>query len=172
VRTGIRNRFLSFGDLNATLPGRPLLLNVNLVVTYNWPNDEKDLDSRTEFAGGAAGFNLPGGTYLNWLGDEQGAGEEETTIVDLYDAWKAGVFSTTTTVGAGADWYTPDDGSGPATISVALEDINTEKQYQIQSLVVIPGQETDGATSQQGEIDVTLGGDPTNPTVTVKLVHS
>jgi hypothetical protein len=172
LTTGIRNEFLSFGDLKATLPGRPMLVNVNLIVTYNWPNDEKDLDSRTVFAGGAAGFNLPGGTYLNWLGDEQGAGQEETTIVDLYDAWKSGVFGTTTVVGAGADWYTPDDGSGPATISVALEDINTEKQYQVQSLAIIPGQETDGATSQQGEIDVTLGGDPTNPTVTIKLVHS
>jgi hypothetical protein len=171
VLTGVVNRFLSFGDLTATLPGKPLLTNVNLIVTYSWPNDEKDLDSKTTFGGGSAGFNLDGGTYLNWLGDQQGAGLQETTIVDLYDAWKAGVFGKTTVVNVGADWYTPDAGAGPATISVALEDIDTEEQYQIQSLIIIPGTETDGATSQQGEISVTLGGDPTNPTVTVKLGH-
>ena len=170
--SNVLNRFLSFGDLKAVLPGKPKLKAVNLVVTYSWPNTQRDLDTRTAFGGGAAGFDITAGTYLNWLGDQQGAGLQETTIVDLYDAWKAGIFSTTTVVGAGADWYAPDKGKGPATISVALEDITTEKQYEIQTLVINPATETTGATSQQGTIAVTLGGDPTDPTVTIKLVNS
>ena len=105
-------------------------------LTAAWPLPDADLDSRTTFLGTSAGFNLPGGTYLNWLGDSQGFGGEETTVVDLYDSWKAHLFTMTTKVGVGADWYIPDHGSGPATISVALEDIHTEKEYQIQSVVV------------------------------------
>ncbi len=162
-------QFLSFGDLKATLPGAPLLTNVNLVVTYSWTAAEKDLDDITTFAGQSAGAQLTGGTYLNWLGDDQLAGGEETTVVDLYDAWAAHVFTTTTTVGLGADWYTPDGGTGPATVSIALEDIHTQKQYQIQSVVINPGQETDGAMDILKQVNVTLGGDTANPTVKVKL---
>jgi hypothetical protein len=164
------SRFVSFGDLKATIPRGPKLINVNLVVTYSWPQSQKDLDSKTIFAGAAAGFNLAGGTYLNWLGDTQTDGGSETTIVDLYDAWHSGFFSKTTTVGVGADWYTPSGGAGPAVINVALEDINTEKQYQVQSLTIQPGDETDGATSQQGIINVMLSGSTTDPAVVIKLV--
>jgi hypothetical protein len=162
-------RFVSFGDLKATLPGLPLLTNVNLVVTYSWTAAEKDLDDITTFAGQSAGAQLNGGTYLNWLGDDQLAGGEETTVVDLYDAWAAHVFTTTTTVGLGADWYTPDGGAGPATVSIALEDIHTQKQYQIQSVLINPGQETDGAMDLLKQVNVTLGGNTANPTVKVKL---
>jgi len=52
---------------------------------------------------------------------------------------------------------------------VGLENINTGKLTHVNNYVVNPGQETDGAASQQVTISVILGGsDPTNPTVTIK----
>jgi hypothetical protein len=160
--------FTAYGDTTATLPKANLLKDNEVYVQYNWPQDVNDLDSNTGFLGEEVGYNLPGGQYLDWSGDNTGAGGSETTTVDIYQAWLDGAWSKTTTVSVGADWYTPAGGSGPAYVTVALENINTGKLTHVTNQVVNPGQETEGAHDVVGTVTVVLGGNASNPTVAIE----
>jgi hypothetical protein len=162
--------FVAYGDLSATLPMGQLLKSNQLYVQYNWPQDVSDLDSNTTFLGASVGYNLGGSTYLHWSGDNTGSGGTETTTVDLYDSWLAGAWSGSTTVGVGADWYTPAGGSGPAVITVALQNIQTGKLTHVVTESVSPGQETEGAQTRVATVSITLSGGVNNPTVKITVM--
>ena len=161
--------FTAYGDMNATLPHGALLKNNQLYVNYNWPQTERDLDSNTTFLGVSAGWHLSGSQYVNWSGDDTSAGGSETSLVRLYDSWKDSAWSGSTTITAGADWYTPAGGDGPAYITIGLKDTTTGKITDARSFVVYPGQEDSGASSTFESVNVTLKGDPLNPTVHIAV---
>lgn len=163
--------FTEDGPLTATLPQPNLLKDNNVLVEYDWPQNVSDLDSNTTFLGSSVGYNLGNSSpYLNWSGDNTGAGGSETTIVDIYQAWVDQQWANSTTITVGADWYTPAGGSGPAFITIALQNKTTGKlKYLTNEKVISPGQETDGAQTVVGAIDVVLGGSASNPTVKISL---
>ena len=167
---GYSAKFVKRGSLAATLPTALLLKNENVYVQYNWPENVRDLDSNTGFLGASVGYALPGSSYLNWSGDDTGSGGQETTTVDVYQAWVGQAWASTTTVTAGMDWYTPAGGSGPAYLTIGLQDRTTGAITSVtKSTIAFPGQETNGAMDVNASIAVTLGGDMLNPTVKISV---
>jgi hypothetical protein len=86
-------------------------------------------------------------------------------VVNLFQAWKDLAWSGSTTVSVGADWYTPAGGSGPAYITIALQNKSTGQFVQSTPYVVLPGQENTGAHTVLKMVLVTLSGNDLDPTV-------
>jgi hypothetical protein len=162
-------QFQAMFDLKATLPQPNQLKNMQLYIQYSWPQTQRDLDTNTSFLGGTVGYALPGGPYLDWNGDNTSAGGAESVTIDLYQAWKDGKWSGSTTVTFGADWYTPASGAGGALASIALEDTSTLDFTQVFQKQLSPGQETSGSETLGGTITLTLSGDPLNPIVSMSV---
>ncbi|GEM_PF-4269438 len=158
--------FFHYGDKDAKLPQQDLLRNTDFYVRYSWPQTVRDLDTNTTFLGSSSGWDLDNSSpYMSWTGDDTSAGGAETTTVHLYSAWQDGAWSTTTTITVGTDWYTPAGGSGPAVITVALQNKITHKLTHVEVHVVSPGQESSGTHTVVGTITITLAGDPLDPVV-------
>jgi len=162
--------FTELGPLSTTLPAGLLLSNYDVYVHYSWPQNVRDLDTNTSFLGSSAGYNLSGSAYLNWGGDNTGSGGSETTTVNIDQAFIDGAWSGSTVVGAGADWYTPAGGSGPAYIVIGLQNKTTGTIVRIVRETVQPGQETSGAMDTQYNADISLAGDPSNPVIVFNVV--
>ena len=159
------------GPLSATLPQPNLLKNSEVYIEYDWPDDESDLDTDTVFLGSSVGYNLDNDSpYLDWSGDNTSAGGTEWVYANIYQAWLDGQWTNSTTITAGADWYTPAGGSGPGWITIALVNTKTDKStYLTNELLINPGQEFDGAMTIVGTINIQLGGDPSDPSVKITL---
>lgn len=110
----------------------PDLANVDLVISYSWSTNVRDLDTATTFHGTTVGWSASeSGPYLAWTGDDTSSGGRETVTIDLLGAWEADFFTGNAfggysiEVGTKAGWYSPAGGSGPATLSVYLLDTST-----------------------------------------------
>jgi hypothetical protein len=162
--------FKAFGDLEATLPTTCNLLKDNdLLLEYSWPQTQKDLDTQTSFLGAGVGFGCGAGNpYLQWGGDNTSTGGTEFTVVDLFKARQEGRYSTATTVTAHAGWFTPSEGAGPATLTVALRNKQTGLLDAILAKTIEPGTQTSCAPTQVGVIDVTVSTDD-DPIITYEL---
>lgn len=161
--------FTEAGSLSATLPTSTtgeLLSDYNVYVHYDWPNNVADLDTNTTFLGNSVGYDLSGGSYLNWSGDDRSDGGSETTTVDIYQAWLDGQFSYSTFVDVGADWFSPAGGSGPAYVTIGLQNKTMGNFTQLHyETIASPGQESYGATDTQYQINIRLVGDQADPTI-------
>lgn len=124
------------------------LVELKLLIIYSWPEGQLDLDTRTDFLSGQVGWNYPSSApYLEWTGDNTGAGPEQTEV-KVQDALANAEWSGSTFVYCHADWYTPAGGTGGATLTV-----KNERTGQEETLEISPGQQTTGATSLVGTVE-------------------
>ncbi len=148
--------FIYAGDKNATLPlGGVLLNDYQLWIEYKWGQDVKDLDTGTCFLNDTVGWRWYGdGTYLDWSGDDVNRGGRETVIVDLNRAFDEGGWSGATRIDLMAGWYSPAEGYGPATLSVALQNIHTGEFVNMISHAISPGSQSGAAHTSVATVDV------------------
>ncbi len=148
--------FEYIGDEDATLPIDGILLNDHeLWIEYKWGQNVSDLDTGTAFLGVTVGWSWnSSGEYLDWSGDDISAGGSEQVVVDLNSAFDDGMWSGTTTVSMMAGWYIPHDGYGPATLTVALRNINTGELENTVQKTISPGEQSSAATTPVGSVEI------------------
>lgn len=164
--------FTFFGDASAKLPRRKRLLNDHdLQIEYRWAVNQRDLDTGTMFLTHTAGFACGDrGPYLNFSGDDTSTGGLETVLVDLNDAFDAGEISTAATVALNAGWYRPANGSGPATLTVALKHKTTGKLLDVATRLINPGIQDNCAATTVGTVNVKIKGSGDGAQVFIRLV--
>lgn len=151
--------FKAFGDTAAKLPDNcRKLTDYDVFVRYSWPAAQRDLDTSTRFLAGSVGFACPGGSYLNWSGDDTSSGGAETVKVDLNTSFLDGRWQTTTTISLRAGWYTPARGSGPALLSVGLIHKSTGDVKNLVQRTIAPGQQSGCAETVVGTATVRVTG--------------
>lgn len=165
-------RFALFGDATAKLQTDCLLLNdYDLYIEYKWPLSERDLDTSTRFLSGNVGYECgSNGAFLNWSGDNTSAGGTETVIIDLDAAFDAGLWDDTVDVDLYAGWYIPNQGSGPATLTVGLRHQETGEIIEVDSQVIQPGAQNGCADTFVGFASVTVTGEGDEATISYELV--
>lgn len=168
-------RYVSFGDADAHLPiDGDLLRNTELYVSYTWPVTQRDLDSSTLFVGSSVGYANNGShTYLTFSGDDTTAGGKEDIYVNLKDAYDDGAWGGSVDVDMRAGWYSPAGGSGPALLTVAFYNTETEEFSHVTQRTINPGTQSGAAATPVGtaHIIVNLHDDnPENDTVEFSLI--
>lgn len=110
-------RLLQCGDRLITNVGNGC--SSALIIVYEWPAGQKDLDTCTVFLGGKVGYaSGPANDYMSYTGDDTGSGPESARIrVD--DARADGFWDVETTVKCWAGWYKPAKGSGGCTVKAS-----------------------------------------------------
>ncbi len=148
--------FEYIGDEDATLPIDGILLNDHeLWIEYKWGQNVRDLDTGTAFLDVTVGWSWnSSGEYLDWSGDDTSAGGSEQVVVDLNSAFDDGMWSGTTTVSMMAGWYSPAEGYGPATLTVALKNINTGELVNTVQKTISPGEQSSAATTPVGSVEI------------------
>lgn len=94
---------------------------LQLVIQYSWPLDQRDLDSGTSFLNTKVGYSCGnGGQHISYSGDHTGAGGTETIRIDIGKSFEQNEWSEQVPVKLHAHWYN-NAGSGPATVTIFTE---------------------------------------------------
>ncbi|MFW6155389.1 MAG: hypothetical protein ACOC95_09250, partial [Planctomycetota bacterium] len=117
--------------------------------------------------GWSCGYDAP---YLDWSGDDTSAGGAETVVVDLDGSFDNGEWSGSTTVTLAAGWYSPAEGYGPATLTVALRHQDTGEMIDTVVQSISPGRQSSCATTLVGTVNVLTEGLGDDATVWFELV--
>jgi hypothetical protein len=151
--------FRAYGDLTAKLPDNCRdLTDYDVYVRYSWPSTQSDLDTSTRFLNGSVGFACPGGSYLDWSGDDTSAGGQEIVTVDLNSSFVANRWQTTVAVSLRAGWYRPAGGSGPALLTVGFKHKTTGEISNIVQRTIAPGSQSGCAETVVGTATVRVTG--------------
>lgn len=128
-----------------------------LKVFYTWPADQNDLDTATSLLGDTVGFGCGStSTYMDWTGDDTGAGGAEIVTVRISDAASNNALPTTFAVEAFAGWYSGNTGSGPASLELFLENPDSGVRYgQPVFKTIAPGSQSGCASTPVGGADFT-----------------
>lgn len=141
-------------------PKCDFLADTNLLVTYTWPTNQKDLDTGTQFVGGSVGYACGGSPYMTFSGDDTSAGGRETIEVNLYQAYQDGKWKDSVPVNLIAGWYIPAEGSGPASVTVEFKSKSRGTTRGAVTLSISPGAQRDCATTVVGTTTITVAGTP------------
>jgi hypothetical protein len=136
-------------------PKCDLLKDYDLVLTYTWPESQKDLDTGTKFLSKTVGYRGSGSPYMSFSGDDTSYGGVETIVVDLYKAFRDGGWNDQTIVDAVAGWYVPAQGSGPALLTVGMKRKSDGQVKNSSQKTINPGSQSGLATTLVGQAKIT-----------------
>jgi hypothetical protein len=136
--------------------------DLELTIQYSWPANVPDLDTGTFFLGSGVGYSCGSSSpYLQFSGDDTSTGGTETIIVLVGQAREAREWSNSTQLSLRAGWFSPSQGSGPATVSVfASRRYGAESTFmstEAVALVIDPGSQNECAQTEVGEVVVDVG---------------
>jgi len=137
------------------------LSGVSLIITYSWPADIPDLDTGTEFLGSTVGYDCGyESTYINFSGDNTDLGGSETVIVLLGKFYDETNYTrgTENIINLNAGWYTGNNGTGPALVSIYVEqnDASNDKIWRSTTLTtaINPGYQDSCASTKVATVTV------------------
>lgn len=140
-------------------PKCDLLSDYDLLLTYTWPESQRDLDTGTKFLGKTVGYRGSGSPYMSFSGDDTSYGGIETIVVDLYKAHRDGGWNDQTIVDAIAGWYIPARGSGPALLTVGMKRKSDGLVKNSVQKTINPGSQSGLATTLVGQARITEYGE-------------
>jgi len=137
------------------------LSGVSLIITYSWPADIPDLDTGTEFLGSTVGYDCGYvSRYFNFSGDNTDLGGSETVIVLLGKFYDETNYTrgTENIINLNAGWYTGKNGTGPALVSIYVEqnDASNDKIWRSTTLTtaINPGYQNSCASTKVATVTV------------------
>ena len=148
-------RFVAYGDLNAKLKNKCGI--DDLYIEYRWAESQKDLDTSTKFIDASVGYDCrPSNTYVSWTGDDTSRGGKEIVQINLEKSLEDNKWSNSVIVSLAAGWYTPAEGSGPATLTIGLKNRMTNKITSTTIKTISPGSQSGCAQTAVGTITITV----------------
>jgi hypothetical protein len=145
--------------LNSLLekPAHALVNGMVLKILYTWPSNQKDLDTATTFLGQTVGYSCGSSTqYLIWTGDDTSTGGREEVTCLISEAAENLDLPASFLISAKAGWYSSAGGSGPASLSMSLENPRTGILYGPRTqLTISPGSQTGCANTPVGSATFT-----------------
>lgn len=121
------------------------VFSIYIEVKYIWPEYQNDLDTGTRFFDGKAGYNCPGGPFIEHTsGDDDTTGGIETTNVQVGKAWSKNLWSSNTVIFLHAHWFLFGTGDGPVTVSIVAKQrgLDRPKANASMSMAVTPKRTT------------------------------
>lgn len=114
--------------------------NLQLIATYSWGPDQRDLDTATSFLDGRVGFSCGSSpnTYITFSGDSRGADGSETATMFVGRAFQDGAWTISTSVVFEAQWFGSED-MGPATLTLSVLDPDNGNSEPINTIEITPG---------------------------------